>query len=335
MTEAPAIRKHGKNAFLFVIVCVAMDMIGFGIIIPVMPSLLEELTGNPAEETIVIGGYLMATYGLLNFAAMPTIGNLSDLTPRAVEILSTATLIAAEDTRTLNVLLTHIAASTPSISLTEHNVESRIPHILDAARTGAVALTSDAGTPVVADPGARLVDAAHDAAIPVYAVAGPSALAAAVSVSGFVGSDVHFLGFLPRTSGERRRRLVEAATTAATLVYFESPRRLAASLRDVAEALDDPPVAVCRELTKLHEETVRGTASTLAERFGDTLGECTVVVDVRHWADSRDERALREYLSEMKEAGARRSPAAAAAARRFNVPRSDAYDAWPADDESS
>lgn len=257
------------------------------------------------------------------------IGNLGDLSERAAAVLRAATLIAAEDTRVLRTLGTRVETSATALSLTEHNVEARIPRLLEAAREGVVALTSDAGTPLIADPGARAVEAAHDAGIPVFAIPGPSALAAAVSVAGFGGSDVHFLGFLPRGQAERRRRLTEAAEAAETLVFFESPRRLAAALADVAEALDDPAVVVCRELTKVHEEAARGTASALAERFRETRGECTVVVDASGWAAGSDERELRAYLAEMREAGARRSAAAALAARRFGVSRAEAYDAWP------
>lgn len=261
------------------------------------------------------------------------IGNLGDLSERAASVLQAASLMAAEDTRVLRTLTRRVETSATALSLTEHNVEARIPRLLEAAREGVVALTSDAGTPLVADPGGRAVEAAHEAGIPVFAVPGPSALAAAVSVAGFDGSDVHFLGFLPRSQGERRRRLAEAGDSAGTLVFFESPRRLAASLEDVAGALDDPPAVVCRELTKVHEEAVRGRASDLAERFRETRGECTVVVDVRGWSTGSDERELRAYLEEMRAAGARRSAAASAAARRFGVARAEAYEAWPEDKE--
>ncbi len=259
------------------------------------------------------------------------IGNLGDLSERAAAVLQAASLVAAEDTRVLRTLGTRVETSATALSLTEHNVEARIPRLLEAAREGVVALTSDAGTPLIADPGARAVEAAHDAGIPVFAVPGPSALAAAVSVAGFGASDVHFLGFLPRSGGERRRRLAGAAGAAQTLVFFESPRRLGAALRDVADALDDPPVVVCRELTKVHEEAVRGAASAMAERFRETRGECTVVVDTRGWTAGSDERELRVYLAEMREAGAQRSAAASAAARRFGVSRAEAYESWPAD----
>ena len=259
------------------------------------------------------------------------IGNLGDLSARAAAVLQAASLIAAEDTRVLRTLGTRVETSATALSLTEHNVEARIPRLLEAAREGVVALTSDAGTPLIADPGARAVEAAHDAGIPVFAVPGPSALAAAVSVAGFGASDVHFLGFLPRSGGERRRRLAGAAGAAQTLVFFESPRRLGAALRDVADALEDPPVVVCRELTKVHEEAMRGAASAMAERFRETRGECTVVVDTRGWTAGSDERELRAYLAEMREAGAQRSAAASAAARRFGVSRAEAYEAWAAD----
>ena len=268
---------------------------------------------------LVPGLYVVAT----------PIGNLGDLSERGAAVLHAAALVAAEDTRVLGTLRKRLGFEAPAISLTEHNVEARIPQLLAAAATGIAVLTSDAGTPIIADPGARAVAAAHDASVPVFAVPGPSALTAALSVAGFEGSDAHFLGFLPRQAGERSRRLAAAATAADVLVFFESPRRLGASLTDVAAVLGNPVTVVCRELTKLHEETVRGPASALAERFEATKGECTVVIDVGGWAAGRDERGLAEYLAEMQRAGARRSAAAAEAARRFGVTRAEAYEAWP------
>ena len=257
------------------------------------------------------------------------IGNLGDLGERAAETLRAAAIVFAEDTRALRTLLGDGGTRAQALSLTEHNVERRLPTLLEAARTGIVALTSDAGTPAIADPGARAVEAAHAAGVPVFAVPGPSALAAALSASGFAGSDAHFLGFLPRGRGERRRRLQAAADAAQTLVFFESPRRLAAALADLAEALDNPPAVVCRELSKAHEESVRGGAAELAERFRETRGECTVVVDARGWAAGSEAREVAAYLAEMRAAGARRGAAASAAARRFGVSRAEAYAAWP------
>ncbi|HET7738245.1 MAG TPA: 16S rRNA (cytidine(1402)-2'-O)-methyltransferase [Tepidiformaceae bacterium] len=254
------------------------------------------------------------------------IGNLGDLSPRAADVLRTAAIVASEDTRT-TARLYRGEKHPPMVSLTEYNVGDRIPALLEAARSGVVALTSDAGSPAIADPGARLVEAAHAADVRVVAVPGPSALTAAVSVSGFEGSDVRFLGFLPRQKGERIKRLREGADTAAVFVFFESPNRLPATLAEIAAELGDPETVVCRELTKLHEEVARGRASALASKFAATKGECTVVVR-SPGQDPSDERALREYLAEMREAGARRTAAAAIAARRFGVTRAAAYDAW-------
>lgn len=257
------------------------------------------------------------------------IGNLGDLSPRAGEILTEAQIVAAEDTRTSATILRRAGSSARLLSLTEHNVEERIPALLEVARTAVVALVSDAGTPVVADPGARLVEAAHDAGIPVLAIPGPSALTAAISASGFSGMDVHFLGFLPRPKGERLARLQASAASARVLVFFESPNRLAATLREIAERLRDPLVSVSRELTKVHEETVRGRASELAGRFEVTRGECTVAVLVPETAASpaTDDDVV-AFLAGLKRAEARRSAAAAEAARAYGIDRHRAYELW-------
>lgn len=257
------------------------------------------------------------------------IGNLGDVSPRALYVLATATVVAAEDTRTSGKLLKLAGGTAPMVSLTEHNVGSRSAQLVDAARQGVVALVSDAGTPLIADPGARLVEAAHAASVAVVAIPGPSALAAALSVCGFESSDAHFLGFLPRPQSQRLTRLRAAAAAASTLVFFESPNRLGATLGELAEALDDPEVVVCRELTKVHEEVVRGRASVLAPRFTTTRGEITVVVRIMP-REAGDEVEVLAYLAEMKRAGARRSGAAAEAARRFRVSRQHAYDLWDA-----
>lgn len=270
------------------------------------------------EQPFAPGLYVVAT----------PIGNLGDFSPRAQAVLAAAALVAAEDTRTSRKLLDRAGSRAQMLSLTEHNVDQRTAAVLAAAREGVVALVSDAGTPGIADPGARLVAAAHEAGVPVFAVAGPSALAAAVSVSGFEGSDVHFLGFLPKKEGERRRRLEAAVTTAAVLVCFESPGRVAETLATIAAALGDPEVAVCRELTKLHEEIVRGRASAMADRFREARGEFVLVI--RSPAPGgADERDVVRYLEEMARAGARQSAAAAEAARRFGITRQQAYSLWP------
>ena len=258
------------------------------------------------------------------------IGNLGDLSERAAAVLRSASIVAAEDTRTSKVILTRSGSSARLLSLTEHNVEQRTPELLEAARSEVVALVSDAGTPIIADPGARLVRAAHAAGVAVLPVPGPSALAAAISVAGFEGSDVHFLGFLPRGRGERITRLRSAADGASVLVFFESPARLAKTLADLADALSDPEAVVCRELTKIHEEVVPGRASELAVRFENTRGECTVVVQVPPKKEPAHESsaAPEALLAAMKRAGARRSAAASEVAKLSNSGRSELYDLW-------
>ncbi len=255
------------------------------------------------------------------------IGNLQDVSQRAMQVLAAATVVAAEDTRTSRKLLRLAGGRARTVSLTEHNVDARAPQLLGEAGRGVVVLVSDAGTPLIADPGARLVEAAHAEGVPVFAIPGPSALAAALSVAGFEVTDAHFLGFLPRPRGERLARLRAAAGSASVLVFFESPNRLSATLAELASALGDPEVVVCRELTKLHEEVVRGPASTLASRFDGTRGECTVVLRTVAAEEGNEDEAL-IYLGEMRRAGARRPRAAAEAARRFGIARQRAYELW-------
>jgi 16S rRNA (cytidine1402-2'-O)-methyltransferase len=257
------------------------------------------------------------------------LGNLEDLSPRARRILGSATIIAAEDTRTSGLLVRLAGGAGKLVSLTDHNVEERTPSLLTEARSSPVALVSDAGTPAISDPGTMLVEAAHREGVRVFAVPGASALVAALSVSGFPAAPSTFLGFLPKNRGERLRLLEEAAKVARTLVVFENPGRLPRMLQETAELFEDPEVVVCRELTKMHEEVARGRAAALAAKFANTRGECTVVVHVpRREADRASEEDLLEYLGEMKRAGARRAGAAAEAARRFHVTREQAYEAW-------
>ena len=256
------------------------------------------------------------------------IGNLADLSARAAETLRRARLVAAEDTRTARRLLDHVGSRAPTVSLTEHNVEARVPALLSEARQGIAALVSEAGTPLVSDPGARLVAAAHDAGVRVVPVPGPSALTAALSVSGFEASDVRFLGFLPKQPGRLAAHLREAATGARVLVFFERANRLPRSLTAVAEAFGDPLVVVCREMTKLHEEVARGPASALAGRFARAKGECTVVVSLPARARAAADDSARAVLAAMRRAGARRSAAAAEVARLFGVSRQRAYEWW-------
>ena len=206
------------------------------------------------------------------------IGNLEDITVRAARILSAAPLVAAEDTRVTRRLLAHLEARPRVVSCNEHNWQRRLPALLEALDAGDVALVTDAGSPAVSDPGAGLVAAVAEAGHAVVSVPGVSAVTAALSVSGFPGDRFTFLGFLPRRRAERTAALADAAGLGQTLVLFEAPHRLRATLADIAEALNDPALAVCRELTKLHEEVWRGTASGALEYFTEPRGEFTMVV---------------------------------------------------------
>jgi 16S rRNA (cytidine1402-2'-O)-methyltransferase len=210
------------------------------------------------------------------------IGNLGDLTERARETLAGADLVAAEDTRRTGRLLAHLGIETRMTSLFEGNERERTESLVRELRRGArVALVSDAGMPSVSDPGFRLVRACAEEGIDVTVVPGPSAVTAALAVSGLPTDRWVFEGFLPRRAGERRTRLRGLADDRRTLVLFESPRRLVATLREVREELGDRGVAVARELTKLHEQVLRGRVSEVLEALGDAepKGEVVVVLE--------------------------------------------------------
>ena len=205
--------------------------------------------------------------GSLYLVATP-IGNLEDVTLRALRILAEVPLIAAEDTRTIRKLLTHHGIRRPKLlSYTERNRRLRTPAILAALQEGDVALVSEAGMPSISDPGVHLVEAAVEAGYRVVPLPGPSALTAALAASGLPTRQFHYVGFPPRRPGLRRRLFSEFIDKPETLVLFEAPHRLRATLSDLLETLGDRRVAVCRELTKLHEEIYRGPLSQAIEHF--------------------------------------------------------------------
>lgn len=225
-----------------------------------------------AARALVPGLYLVAT----------PIGNLGDVTLRALETLAAADLIACEDTRVTARLLERYGIRTALTPYHDHNAAAARPRILARIRGGgAVALVSDAGTPLVSDPGYRLVRAAQDEGIAVTAIPGPSAVLAALAVAGLPTDRFFFEGFLPPKDAARRARIAELARVPATLVLFESGPRIAAALAALADGLGDRAAAVCRELTKLHEEVRRDGLVALARAYaagGETRGELVVVI---------------------------------------------------------
>lgn len=220
--------------------------------------------------------------GTLYVVATP-IGNLDDISPRACQVLGSVDLIAAEDTRRTRGLLSKFGVKTPTISCHDHNEASRSPVLLKRLQGGeSVALVSDAGTPLLSDPGLPLVRAAHDAGVPVVPVPGPTALAAALSVAGEPAGRFVFEGFLPRRAGPRRARLQGLARETGTVVLFESVHRVRETMAELqAQFGSDRPASIVRELTKLHESVYRGTLGTLAEQLGVKItlkGEFVLVI---------------------------------------------------------
>ena len=210
------------------------------------------------------------------------IGNLGDITLRALETLKLVDVIACEDTRVTRRLLDRYAITTSTLAYHEHNAERVRPKLIERMRNGdSVGLVTDAGTPLISDPGYKLVRATIDAAVPVTALPGPTAMIMALTVSGLPTDRFMFAGFLPNRQTARRRILEELCALDATLVFYESPRRLAATLADMSDLLGSRDVAVGRELTKRYEEVIRGPIDELAHRYADIpppRGEIVIVV---------------------------------------------------------
>ncbi len=258
------------------------------------------------------------------------IGNLGDISLRALEVLAKADLVACEDTRTTRKLLTAHGIAAKLTAYHDHNAARVRPKLIKRLDCGeAVALVSDAGTPLISDPGYKLVAAAAEAKVAVIAVPGASAALAAMTVSGLPSDRFLFAGFLPNKSGARRRALAELAPVPASLVIYESARRLPAALADMAEVLGPRPAAVARELTKLHEEVRRGTLAALAEHYGRAgppKGELVVVVGPPGPDDAAAPDA--EVLDAQLRAALRRASlrdAVAAVAEATGLPRRQVY----------
>ena len=275
--------------------------------------------GEAAGTALAAGLYIVAT----------PIGNLGDISRRAVTVLSQADLIAAEDTRTTRRLLSAVGAAAPRIvRYDDHAGDAERRKLIEALKNGkSVALVSDAGMPLIADPGLKLVRAAQDAGVKVTVVPGPSAALAALALSGLPSDRFLFQGFLPAKQGARRAALAELASIPATLIFFESPHRLAASLADMALALGGRAAAVVREITKLFEDVRRGPLAELAAAFresGPPKGEIVIVVgppeaDAAALAEADVEAELTAALSRMSVRDAVAAVAAATGRRRSQV----------------
>ena len=217
--------------------------------------------------------------GILYVVATP-IGNLEDVTLRALRVLRDVSLVAAEDTRRTARLLQHYSISTPTTSLHEHNERQKMPGLIARlARGESIALVSDAGTPVVSDPGEALIAAAREAGIRVESIPGPSAVMAAISSAGLPAGEFTFLGFAPNRSNNRKKWLSRLVEEPRLVVFFEAPHRILGTLTELAELIGlDSPVGVARELTKVHEELVVQPISVLLKLFENPVGEFTVLV---------------------------------------------------------
>jgi 16S rRNA (cytidine1402-2'-O)-methyltransferase len=264
--------------------------------------------------------------GTLYLVATP-IGNLEDLSPRAVRILREVRLIAAEDTRHTGKLLKHFGIETPLTSYFEHNKLTKLEVILSALAQGDVALVSDAGTPALNDPGYELVRAALEAGHRVSPVPGPSAPIAALTASGLPSDAFLYLGYLPRKSAERRQALQPIAPLPYTLVFLETPHRLKDALADLLTVLGDRQIAVGRELTKLHEEIWRGRISEAIQYFTEPRGEFVLVIEGQRekagevWSAERLAAAIRSG----KEAGESAAALAARLAKESGWKRREIY----------
>jgi 16S rRNA (cytidine1402-2'-O)-methyltransferase len=263
--------------------------------------------------------------GTLYVVATP-IGNLEDLSPRAVRVLGEVALIAAEDTRHSRRLLAHFAIDTKTVSYHEHNQSARRHLLLETLNSGDVALITDAGTPAISDPGADLVATALAAGHRVSPIPGASAVAAAVSASGLVEGPFLTLGFLPRERGERLPLVARAAITGFPLVIFESAQRLGRTLQDLVEILGDRPVVMSRELTKIHEEVRVSSLNALRDWAADSepRGEIALVIAARPEAATSESDA-EAVVRTLRQSGLSASQTAREAAGITGLPRSELY----------
>ena len=275
-------------------------------------------------------GYILTMPGTLYLVATP-IGNLQDISLRALEVLRTVDLIACEDTRHTRKLLTHFGISNKLTSYHEHNEQERSDEFAGRLLRGeSIAIVSDAGTPGICDPSFRVVQRAHEIGAAIVPIPGAVAFVNAVVASGLPTDAVFFGGFLPSRKGERRKRLAELSSIPATLVFYETPHRLSKSLQDCVEVLGSRRACVARELTKLHEEIVTGSLDELAVRFlqSTVKGEIVLVIDrSRNGSHSKTtgSKSLAERITELESDGLDAKTALKTAAKEFGLSKSQAY----------
>ncbi len=269
------------------------------------------------------------TEGRLIVCATP-IGNLGDVTQRVLDALSSADTIAAEDTRVSRKLLARFDIHTRLEAYHEHNTAQRTPVLVDRIASGErIALVSDAGTPGISDPGEFLVSACLDAGLAVEVLPGPSAIITALVASGLPTHAFYFGGFLPRKAGERTRVLESLATLDATLIFYESPKRTAATLAAIAQVLPERQAAMARELTKLYEEIVRDEVSSLAARLAarELKGEVVLLIGPPTGEKpAPDPGEIRARVAELVDAGSSRSSAVKQVAGETGLGRNTVYD---------
>lgn len=271
--------------------------------------------------------------GILYLVPTP-IGNLEDMTMRGIRILQEADLIASEDTRNTQKLLNHFEIKTPQLSFHEHNIRERIPQLLEKLRNGAViAQVSDAGMPSVSDPGHELVTACIAAELPVVALPGPTAGLTALIASGLLPQPFTFYGFLPRKKKEQREALEQLQGVQPTQIFYESPYRIKQTVTLMAEVFGPREAVICRELTKIHEEYLRGTLTELAEYLSEheLKGECCLLVAGGEAAEPEadyTELTLQEHVLALMATGSSSKEAIKEVAKRRKLPKQEVYQAY-------
>lgn len=286
-----------------------------------MPLTLPTNRVTPANPT---------TPGTLFVVATP-IGHMEDITLRAIRVLKEAELIAAEDTRQTRKLLTRYDVSTPLVSYHDHNKEKRTPGLIDKLKAGkSIALVTDAGTPSISDPGYYLVRAAIRADVPVIPIPGASALIAALSVSGLPTDTFVFVGFAPRKPSKRRDFLKRLEREPRTLIFYESPKRLLGLIQGIINLMGDRTAVVARELTKVHEEILRGLLSDILRQLSARpalKGECTLLVGGYEGAEEIDRKSLLDDLKQLNlETGRPLSDIVKEVAKKYGLSRKVVYE---------